>query len=164
MADESFAEAVERARSIADKLNEPYRSITFRVVLESILAEERSGLLAASGQPAQPTAERAVLPLESSPNEFLAATRPSTHVDRVVAIAYYSLRTGNATGATVKEILAVYGAVRERQPKNIHDMIAQCIRRGLLIEAPERKNGAKAYVVTPRGEAYVEAGFQEPER
>jgi hypothetical protein len=91
--------------------------------------------------------------------ELAAARQPTTHVNRVILFAYHSLHSGHRKGVTIKEIEEAYRQIRERKPQNIPDVIAQCSRRGFLVEG-ERKEGAKAWVITSRGEGYVENGFQ----
>jgi len=99
--------------------------------------------------------------VENNLNEFLPRVDPRSHPQRVVAIAYHALHTGNENGLTTAEFIDAYKRARETRPKNMSDVIATCFRRGFLIDASQRKEGAKSWVITKTGEAYLEAGFQE---
>ena len=57
---------------------------------------------------------------------------------------------------TSEDILEAYGRVRERRPTNLSDLIAKSIRKGHIVEAPEGKDGRRAWQITPTGERYVE--------
>jgi hypothetical protein len=141
---------IEDAIKLTRDLEEPFRGIAFRVVLERQLEQSRPSH----------EAERAgaVKAGETFP-EFAAARQPTTHVNRVILFAYYSLHSADRNGVTIKEIEEAYRQIRERKPQNIPDVIAQCSRRGFLVEG-DRKDGAKAWVITSRGEGYVENAFQ----
>jgi hypothetical protein len=41
-------------------------------------------------------------------------------------------------------------------PKNVSDVIAQCIRKGMLMDASGPKDGQKAWMITQTGERLVE--------
>jgi hypothetical protein len=147
---EEIRTAIDSAMAITTDLEEPFRSIAFRVVLERQLEQHEPSLEAKPGG--------AVRPGETLP-ELAAARQPTTHVNRVILIAYHSLHSGDLNGVTTKEIEEAYRQMRERKPQNIPDVIAQCSRRGFLVEG-QPKDGAKTWVITSRGEGYVENGFQ----
>jgi hypothetical protein len=116
----------------------------FRILVQSSLA---------------PAAQRSAtgnLPIKSMQiSEFLAQTNIRSEFDRVTAILYYQLRNGQNSSARV-EILQAYSNSRARQPANLSDVIAKCIRRGHVVESPEKKDGQKAWQITLSGEKYVE--------
>jgi hypothetical protein len=157
--DEEIKAAIQRAKAAVDGLEDTLRPIAFKVVLESLLSQGK----VVSGEPARST-QRAQsegrAPIPSNLNEFLAAKAPKSHVDRLAAIAYYSWHSGDELGVTVEEILEGYTRSRTPKPKNVHDVVGQCVRRGFLIESESRKDGAKAWIITPTGEAYVANGLQ----
>jgi hypothetical protein len=159
MENEEIAEAIRRATDLSIGLEEPLRQVAFGVILERLLAGEALPTLSApvgdSGLRHRVSPDVAI-----NLNEFLAAAAPKSHVDRLVAIAYHSLHLGDESGVTIEEVLNGYAAARLGKPKNIHDVVAQCVRRGLLIQLSSKKDGAKAWIVTPTGENYVEGGFQ----
>ena len=159
MNDDEIRAAIQRAQAAVDGLEDTLRPIAFKVILEGLLWQGK----VVSREPTRRTesvqsGERA--PIQTNLNEFLAAKGPKTHVDRLTAIAYHSLHSGDEAGVTVDEVLDGYARARVTKPKNIHDLVAHCVRRGFLIEAASRKDGVKAWVITPTGETYVEKSFQ----
>ena len=155
MNEKTLGEAIQKARDMADKLPEPYRAPAFEVVLRHLLGAEPAPRPPERPPGAGPTTPPAIGEL----NEFLAAKNPRSHPDRVVAIAYYFFRK-NESGITTKDVIEAYGKARIKRPQNVHDVIATCVRRGLLVDT-EKKDDMRAWVATPTGDAYVEAGFQE---
>ena len=154
--DDYIKAAIDQAKSATTELDDILRPVAFRTVLERLLA----GTSGSSAISPAPIANQQSLGLPANLNEFLASVSPKSHVDRTTAMAFYSFRSGDDTGVTVEEVLDAYGRVRVAKPKNIHDVIAQCVKRGLLIESGSRKEGVKAWVVTPTGERYVQNDFQ----
>lgn len=88
-------------------------------------------------------------------SEFLPQTNIRSELDKVTAILYYQLHNGQ-NSSTRAEILQAYSSSRTRQPANLSDVIAKCIRRGHVVESPEKKDGQKAWQITLSGEKYVE--------
>jgi hypothetical protein len=88
-------------------------------------------------------------------SEFLAQANIKTETERVVAILYHHFHNGQPS-STRAEIVQAYSSARIRLPKNLSDVIARCIRKGHIIEAPERKEGAKAWQITQTiGEKHI---------
>ncbi len=93
--------------------------------------------------------------LPSQVSEFLAQTNIRTHVDRVVAILYYYRRRGEES-MTITEFEEAYSSIRVKPPRNFSDLLAQCIRKGYVVEAENKKDGKKAWQITDTiGERYV---------
>lgn len=155
MNEETLLQAIQKARDIADKLPEPYRASAFEVVLRHLLGGEGPPQPLKRQAAAEPTDRPAIGQL----NEFLAARNPRSHPDRVTAIAYYSFHKDDS-GITTRDVTEAYSKVRIKRPQNVHDVIATCVRRGLLVDS-EKKDDMRAWIITPTGDAYVEAGFQE---
>jgi hypothetical protein len=148
--DEDIRQAVSRAQAIVGDLDEPYRSVAFGAILSKLLV---SGTPAARRvqEPRGPTALPRSLP------ELLAIANPRNHPDTAVLVAYYMWRSGDTAGMTVDELLGAYAQSRRPKPSNASDVLGKATRRGHLVEASEKKNGKKAWIVTPTGEAYAEA-------
>jgi len=144
--DEAIRAAIQRARRLTESEPEPFRSLAFRALLESLL---RGGLLTAAPQVEQTP------PSEMDLTEFLAAKKLTTHPDRVVAIAYYLYKTQSGAGVTTHDLTEAYSRARVKRPQNFPDVIAACVRRGRLVEG-ERKDAMKAWVITRTGEGHVE--------
>ena len=144
--DEHIRQSILRARGLCEDQPEPFRSLAFRTVLETLL--RGNGLTG-------PTARQSPSPVGIDLIEFLAAKKAETHPDRVVAIAYYFYHTQNGAGVTTKELADAYARARLKKPQNYPDVIAACVRRGFLVEG-ERKDGMKSWVITRTGESHVE--------
>lgn len=146
MDDDTIRRAIQRARELSEDQPEPFRSLAFRTVLETLLRGNGTAAAPARVSPS---------PVGLDLIEFLAAKKAETHPDRVVAIAYYYYHTMNGAGVTTKELADAYGRARIKKPQNYPDVIAACVRRGYLVEG-ERKDGMKSWVITRTGETHVE--------
>lgn len=128
---------------------DPFTQIAFKEVLRILLCESTQPEVA--GREKKTVADIRGMRV----SEFLAQRRIVAETDRVVAILYHQFHNGQESG-TRAEILEAYSAARIRRPTNLSDVIARCIRKGLVIEAPEKKDGHKAWQITQSGERYVE--------
>ena len=138
------------ARGLVADVDEEMRVAAFQAVLTWLITTRAAAPSAVQHVP-QPEAER-----PPSLNEFLAALSVTTHMDRLTAILYHALRYDDNDRVTSEDILEAYGRVRERRPTNVSDLIAKSIRKGHIVEAPEGKDGRRAWQITPTGERYVE--------
>lgn len=93
--------------------------------------------------------------LPSQVSEFLAQKNIRTHVDRVLAILYYYFYKGDES-MTIAQLENIYSNIRTTQPSNFSDLLAQCIRKGNIVEAENKKDGKKAWRITDMGKKYVE--------
>lgn len=152
MDDDQIRAAIARARGLSEQQPEPFRSLAFRTVLETLL-------LGGSAGPAVAAAPRSAPSLAGIDLvEFLAAKKAETHPDRAVAIAYYNYRTRNGAGVSTRDLVEAYGRARIKKPQNFPDVIAACVRRGHLVEGG-RKEGMKSWVITRTGESHVEGNL-----
>lgn len=128
---------------------DPFTQIAFREILHILLSESAQSVVA----------DRVTKGIEHirgmQVSEFLAQRKISTETDRVVAILYHQFHNGQES-STRSEILEAYNAARTRKPTNLADVIARSIRKGNIIEAPEKKEGQKAWQITQSGEKHVE--------
>lgn len=139
---------IEQARKlVGGDPSDPLTQVAFEVVFRKLL---EAGEI--------PTAEkrRPLIALQMQLSEFLASKNLKSHMDRVEAIAWYFLHENHENSVTSKDILDAYSKARMQRPKNLTDVINQCVRRGHLVDAPGRKEGRKAWQITPTAEAYVE--------
>ncbi|MBI4596411.1 MAG: hypothetical protein HY730_08560 [Candidatus Tectomicrobia bacterium] len=147
---EEIQKKIEEAKQLVggdpkDPLTQVAFGEVFRVLLQqsspSTVAERRPGV--------------AVSAQQMQISEFLARPKVTSDTDRVTAILYHSLKNDQSS-STRAEILQAYSSARTRQPKNLSDVLARCIRKGHVIEAREQKDGQKAWQITLTGERYVE--------
>ena len=154
MDSEEVRRKIEEAKQlVGGDPQDPFTQIAFREVLHMLLGE--------SAQPV--VAERVRKGIEDirgrRVSEFLAQRNISTETGRVVAILYHQFHNGQES-STRAEILEAYSAARTRRPANLSDVIGRCIRKGHVIEAPEKKDSQKAWQITQPGERYVEEDLQ----
>jgi len=133
--------------------DDPFTQIAFREVLRLLLNEPYA--VAESIRPPAKTKE-----LTPQLSEFLAQLNITTHVDRVVAILYHRYHSGDGL-TTVEDFDEAYSDARVKAPQNFSDVLGQCIRRGYVVEAKEKKEGKKAWQITPSGEKFVEEELSE---
>lgn len=128
---------------------DPLTQIAFGEVLRILLQEPSASAMAEVRSRTKPV----TLPMQIS--EFLAQKNITTHIDRIVAILYYKYHRGNEL-TTVAELTEAYSTARRSPPGNLSDVLAKCIRKGYVIEARDKKEGKKAWQITPSGENFVE--------
>ena len=93
---------------------------------------------------------------ELSAKEFLIAKKAESETQKVVALIYFLERHQAVVPANVSDLETVFAQARERRPKNMNDAVNKNVTRGFLMEAKEKKNSKKAWVLTVTGERFVE--------
>lgn len=127
---------------------DPLTQIAFQEVFRMLLRESLG-----VAREVKPEAKHAALPMQVS--EFLADKNITIHMDRIVAILYYNYgKSGELT--TVAELEEAYSNARVKPPRNFSDILATCIRKGYVVEAKDKKDGKKAWQITPTGKKFVE--------
>lgn len=88
-------------------------------------------------------------------SEFVRNLKAAQHTDIVLGMAYYLLMQQSQSSFTSGDIYQLYA--ESRLPKtNVNLAIIGNIRKGLVTERPDRKNGLKSFAITPSGEEYIE--------
>lgn len=89
--------------------------------------------------------------------EFLDQTgNPRKHTDAVAVYAFWLFRVDGMQSFNVKDIVSCYDRTRKTKPSNPNMIINQNVATHLFAEAPEKKDGYKAWIITRKGEEYVE--------
>lgn len=87
--------------------------------------------------------------------EFIRQLAPKKHTDMVLAFGYYLEKQGGARDFTAADINRCYYEAK-LESSNTSQMIANNIRRGVMMEAKGTKGAArKRYMVTQSGEEKV---------
>jgi len=60
-----------------------------------------------------------------------------------------------------EELLTLWGQAKETPPANINDLINKNVKKGMIAEEPEKKDGKKKWHVTGTGTDIVDKGFQK---
>lgn len=106
------------------------------------------------------TAERAPASAKKiSIKEFLIQAGPTNGVQTTLAIAYYLEKYDGVSPINAADIERGFRAAKEPVPSNINDKTNMCVKNGHLMEAEDKKDSMKAWVVTRSGEQVVEKGF-----
>lgn len=105
-----------------------------------------------------PRVERAgVLKKKSlSTKEFLMTKELKTETQKTLALGYYLEHTESMKSFNVGNLEAAFRSAKEKIPANMNDVVNRNIARGLIMEAAEKKEAKKAWVLTSTGEKYVE--------
>ncbi len=81
---------------------------------------------------------------------------PNKHTDSVAVFAYWLFHVDKMPTFNVQDILNCYDKTRKVKPSNVNQIINQNVASHLFADAPEKKDGLKAWVITRKGEEYVE--------
>jgi len=92
--------------------------------------------------------------------EFLNAKNPKSHPDKVVAMAYYLHHYRGVKIFTVDDINECYSEARISRSANLNATINKNIAKGYIMEAQEKKENKKAWMITQTGERYVESNLK----
>jgi hypothetical protein len=105
-------------------------------------------MISAHSAPETPTKRLSV-------QEFLAAKKPTTDLERTVMIAYFMEHFTGVSPYNINDLRDAFRQAREPLPANLSDTVNKNIQKGLIMEVGERKGGLKSWVLTASGEAYV---------
>ncbi len=104
------------------------------------------------------------LPTRAKPmslREFVISKSPKTSVDVALLIAYHLEKFARVSPFNHDDLIRGFAEAKEPLPSNPSDTVYKNIRRGLLTETKEKKDGMKAWIVTNSGERFVENGLKE---
>ncbi len=96
-----------------------------------------------------------------SVKEFILLKIPSGDVQKTLAIAYYLEKNESMQSFNVKDLGHYFQLAKEPVPENLNDKINMNIKRGYVMEAKEKKENKKAWVITNTGEQFVDGSFKE---
>lgn len=93
--------------------------------------------------------------------EFLLEKQPKKNVEKTLAIGYYLEHYKNISPFNAKDLENGFREAKEPLPQNINLTVIQNIEKGYMMEAEEKKDSLKAWVLTSTGERVVEEGFKQ---
>ena len=93
-----------------------------------------------------------------SAREFLDRYDIKRHTDIVLAFGYYLEKIQRLSAFTPVDVNRCYYEAKI-EPSNTSQMIIQNIKKGFMMEPRGSKEGKRRYVLTQKGEKFVEAGF-----
>lgn len=94
--------------------------------------------------------------------EFVLSKSPQTEVDAAIVIAYHLEKHDGISSFTSEDLKNGFAQAKEPSPVNPSEVLAKNARKGFIMDAPEKKKGLKAWVLTNTGERYVENGLKMP--
>jgi len=104
-------------------------------------------------------AEPGAVKKKVSIKEFMISKKPNNDVQKTLGIGYYLERYENFSSFNTKDLERNFRAAKEKVPKNAADKVQVNMRKGHMMEAEEKKDNLKAWVLTNSGEEHVENGF-----
>ena len=81
---------------------------------------------------------------------------PEKHTDVAAVYAYWLFKVEGMKSFNVKDITSCYDSTRKPKQSNPNMTINQNVATHLFAEAPEKKDGYKAWIITRTGEKYIE--------
>ncbi len=91
-----------------------------------------------------------------SVKEFLMTKELKTDTQKTLALGYYLEHLESMLSFNIDDLVAGFQAAKEKRPQNMNDVVNKNIARGFLMDAAEKKDNKKAWVLTSTGEKYVE--------
>lgn len=91
-----------------------------------------------------------------SAKEYLMTKQLGTETQKTLALGYYLEHIEGLPSFNVDDLVGAFQAAKEKRPKNMNDAVNKNVARGLLMEAAEKKDAKKAWVLTSTGEKHVE--------
>lgn len=98
---------------------------------------------------------------EVSVKEFILSKKPQSDVQKTLAVGYYLERYKGLPSFNVKDLDSGFRDAKEKVPNNINLCVIANIGKGHAMEAKEKRNNLKAWVLTNSGEREVEGGFEK---
>lgn len=95
--------------------------------------------------------------------EFLKAKSPKSHGDKILVFGYFLEKFRECSPFNLNDIEICYKEARLPKTKNFRPYITQLIRDGYLMDAEEKKDSKKSWVLTDSGLKYVEGLAKEEE-
>lgn len=95
-----------------------------------------------------------------SVKEFILSKNPKDDNLKTLCIGYYLEKYEGACCFNAKDLEKGFRSAKETPPGNINDKVNQNIAKGFIMEAEEKKDKRKAWVLTSLGERFVEKGLE----
>lgn len=92
--------------------------------------------------------------------EFILTKKPGDDVQKTLVIGYYLEHLEGMDKFNTKDLAEGFRSAKEPPPTNINDKVNMSIRKGHMMEAKEKKDKSKAWVLTNSGEQFVEKGLE----
>lgn len=88
--------------------------------------------------------------------EFILTKKPKNDVEKTLVIGYYLEKFREMSSFNAKDLEDGFREAKEKVPANINYKVIKNIEKGFMMEAKEKKDKLKAWVLTSTGERFVE--------
>lgn len=93
---------------------------------------------------------------ELSIKEFILQKRATSDLAKTLVVGYYLEHYRNVSPFNARDLEGLFTEAKEPVPTNINDAANKNIERGYIMEAKEKKDNKKAWILTATGERFVE--------
>lgn len=128
------------------------------VALETKIKKVENDLVVIFGQNKNNSSED--IAKKMSIKEFIMTKKIDDDVKRTLAVGYFLEHMESVSAFNVDDMKKFFRLAKLKLPSNINDKINMNIKNGHIMEAVEKKDSKKAWVLTGTGEIYVEANFK----
>lgn len=104
-------------------------------------------------------AQRGTASKPMSIKEFILEREPQSDIQKALAIGYYLEKYEGLLSFNVRDLADGFRAAKEAVPGNVGDKVQANIRKGHMMEAKDKKENLKAWMLTSTGEKHVANGF-----
>ena len=87
--------------------------------------------------------------------EFMLNKKPSDDLQKTLVIGYYLEHYSGEKSFNVRDLVEGFRSARESVPGNVNNKVDINIRKGHMMDAKEKKDKLKAWVLTNSGEKFV---------
>ena len=122
------------------------------------LDDHESRISALEGMPAKKTQGEGK---KLSIKEFILTKKPVDDVQKTLVIGYYLEHFESMDRFNARDLADGFRSAKEPPPTNINDKVNLNIGKGYMMEAKEKKDKFKAWVLTNSGERFVEEVLPE---
>jgi hypothetical protein len=96
--------------------------------------------------------------------EFILTKNPTDDVQRTLVIGYYLEHFEGASAFNAKDLTEGFRSAKEPVPLNINDKVNSNIAKAHMMQAREKKDNLKAWILTNSGERFVEEDLKVENR
>lgn len=92
--------------------------------------------------------------------EFLNQKKPKGDVQKTLTIGYFFEQYKNMKSMNIGDFIQGYKNAKEPTPNKLNDKIYKNCKKGHMMEADNKKDNKKAWVLTNDGEKFVENNYK----
>ena len=92
--------------------------------------------------------------------EFILTKKPEDDVQRTLVIGYFLEKNKKLTSFNVDDLREGFRTAKEPAPENLNDKVFRNVKNAHMMEAEQKKDSKKAWVLTSSGERLVENGLK----